>query len=86
LKGATLYNPKRNPKLALDRRNTVLNQMVRNNYLDAKEAEKLKKERIHINFQKLDESTGLGPYFRMILGEEMKKWCKENKKNNGDNY
>ncbi|MFW1485314.1 transglycosylase domain-containing protein, partial [Vibrio parahaemolyticus] len=36
LKGATLYNPKRNPKLALDRRNTVLNQMVRNNYLDAK--------------------------------------------------
>ncbi|MFX6949847.1 hypothetical protein ABTH81_22485, partial [Acinetobacter baumannii] len=79
LKGATLYNPKRNPKLALDRRNTVLNQMVRNNYLDAKEAEKLKKERIHINFQKLDESTGLGPYFRMILGEEMKKWCKENK-------
>ncbi|MGL5946154.1 MAG: transglycosylase domain-containing protein, partial [Sediminibacterium sp.] len=48
LKGATLYNPKRNPKLALDRRNTVLNQMVRNNYLDAKEAEKLKKERIQI--------------------------------------
>jgi penicillin-binding protein 1A len=33
LKGSTLYNPRRNPKLALDRRNTVLNQMVSNNYL-----------------------------------------------------
>lgn len=86
LKGATLYNPRRNPKLSLDRRNTVLNQMVRNNYLDAQQAEILKRQPIELNYKKLDETTGLGPYFRMILGEEMKKWCKENTKNNGDQY
>jgi penicillin-binding protein 1A len=86
LKGATLYNPRRNPKLSLDRRNTVLNQMVRNNYLDAQQAEILKRKPIELNYKKLDETTGLGPYFRMILGEEMKKWCKENTKNNGDQY
>ncbi|WP_439505910.1 transglycosylase domain-containing protein [Sediminibacterium sp.] len=86
LKGATLYNPRRNPKLSLDRRNTVLNQMVRNNYLDAQQAELLKRQPIELNYKKLDETTGLGPYFRMILGEEMKKWCKENTKNNGDQY
>ncbi|MBX9778981.1 MAG: penicillin-binding protein [Chitinophagaceae bacterium] len=86
LKGATLYNPMRNPKLSLDRRNTVLNQMVRNNYLDSKEADALKRQPMQLSYKKLDETTGLGPYFRMILGEEMKKWCKENKKNNGDNY
>ncbi|HJV18829.1 MAG TPA: transglycosylase domain-containing protein [Sediminibacterium sp.] len=86
LKGATLYNPRRNPKLALDRRNTVLNQMVRNKYLDAAEAEVLKRQPIELNYKKLDETTGLGPYFRMVLGEEMKKWCKEHKKNNGDAY
>ena len=86
LKGATLYNPRRNPKLSLDRRNTVLNQMVRNNYLDAQQAETLKRQPIELNYKKLDETTGLGPYFRMILGEEMKKWCKENTKNNGDQY
>jgi len=34
----------------------------------------------------LDESAGLGPYFRMVLGEDMKKWCKNHKKPNGDNY
>lgn len=86
LKGATLYNPRRNPKLALDRRNTVLSQMVRNKYLDAAEADVLKRQPIELNYKKLDETTGLGPYFRMVLGEEMKKWCKEHKKNNGDSY
>ena len=86
LKGATLYNPRRNPKLALDRRNTVLSQMVRNNYLPEAEASKLKLTPIELNYKKLDESAGLGPYFRMILGEELKKWCKENTKQNGDNY
>ena len=86
LKGATLYNPRRNPKLALDRRNTVLSQMVRNNYLPEAEAAKLKLTPIELNYKKLDESAGLGPYFRMILGEELKKWCKENTKQNGDSY
>jgi penicillin-binding protein 1A len=86
LKGSTLYNPRRNPKLALDRRNTVLSQMVRNNYLPEAEAAKLKLTPIELNYKKLDESAGLGPYFRMILGEELKKWCKENTKQNGDNY
>ncbi|TAH09681.1 MAG: penicillin-binding protein [Sphingobacteriia bacterium] len=86
LKGATLYNPRRNPKLALDRRNTVLNQMVRNNYLKEEEAVLLKSKPIELNYKKLDETTGLGPYFRMVLGEDMKKWCKEHKKNNGDTY
>jgi penicillin-binding protein 1A len=86
LKGATLYNPRRNPKLALDRRNTVLNQMVRNNYLKEDEAVILKSKPIELNYKKLDETTGLGPYFRMVLGEDMKRWCKEHKKNNGDSY
>lgn len=86
LKGATIYNPRRNPKLALDRRNTVINQMVRNEYLTEAEADLMKRKPIELNYKKLDETAGLGPYFRMILGEEMKKWCKENKKNNGDNY
>ncbi|WP_153798130.1 transglycosylase domain-containing protein [Foetidibacter luteolus] len=78
LKGATLYNPRRNPKLALDRRNIVINQMVRNNYLSADAASKLKLQPIDMSrYKKLDETAGLAPYFRMVLGEEMKRWCKE---------
>ena len=86
INGPGIYNPRTNPKRSLERRNLVLNRMVSKDYLPAAEAEILKRKPTELNFKKLDENNGLGPYFRMILGEEMKKWCKEHKKNNGDNY
>lgn len=82
----TKYNPNRNPKLALERRNLVLNRMAGQKYITEEKAEALKALPIATNFRKLDENNGLGPYFRMNLGEYMKKWCKEHKKNNGDEY
>ena len=82
----TKYNPNRNPKLALERRNLVLNRMATQKYISDEQAEQLKAMPVVTNFKKLDENNGLGPYFRMNLGEFMKKWCKEHKKNNGDNY
>jgi penicillin-binding protein 1A len=86
LKASNTYNPRINPSKALNRRNTVINQMVRNNYLSAGEAEIIKKKPIVLDYRKLDETAGYAPYFRMVLGEEMKKWCKEHKKSNGENY
>src|ERR1700749_2234143 len=42
LKGNTLYNPRKNPKMAIQRRNTVINQMVKNKFVSDAEASKLK--------------------------------------------
>ena len=82
----TKYNPNRNPKLALERRNLVLNRMAGQKYITTDQANQMKALPVVTNFRKLDENNGLGPYFRMNLGEFMKKWCKEHKKNNGDSY
>ena len=82
----TKYNPNRNPKLALERRNLVINRMAGQKYISPDQAEQLKNLPVVTNFKKLDENNGLGPYFRMNLGEFMKKWCKEHKKSNGDPY
>ncbi len=82
----TKYNPNRNPKLAIERRNLVLNRMAGQKYITTEQAEQLKALPLVTNFKKLDENNGLGPYFRSYLGEYMKKWCKEHKKNNGDPY
>ena len=77
LKGNTVYNPRVNYKAAFDRRNTVLNQMVENNYLTEEQAARLKLKPIKTNYKKLDENSGLAPYFREVIREDLKKWCRE---------
>ena len=78
LKGSTRYNPRRNPKAAIARRNTVLDQMVRNDFLSKEEARKFKIGPIQLKYLKLDENAGMAPYLREVLREEMKEWCKKN--------
>jgi penicillin-binding protein 1A len=78
LKGSTRYNPRRNPKAAIARRNTVLDQMVRNDFLSKEEARKYKIGPIQLKYLKLDENAGMAPYLREVLREEMKEWCKKN--------
>jgi penicillin-binding protein 1A len=81
LKGNYLYNPRlyigKKEDKARDRRNTVLHQMVRSGFITEPEANAMGKEPIKLNYRKLNENTGLAPYFRSVLGEELKKWCKE---------
>lgn len=82
----TLYNPRRNPKAALDRRNVVIKQMAVAGYISDMEAVKLKALPITLNFKKMDENTGYAPYFRELLREELKTILKEIKKPDGDSY
>lgn len=77
--GPTIFNPRRNPKAALDRRNLVINRMSSNGYITEKQAEELKLKPIQLKYQKLDENAGIAPYFREVLRDEVKKWCRENK-------
>ena len=86
LKGNTLYNPQRNYKAAFDRRNVVLNQMVKNNKLTGAEYDKLKLQPIVTNFKKMDENTGYAPYFREVLREDLKNILKGIKKPDGESY
>lgn len=80
LKGNTLYNPRRNPKMAIDRRNTVINQMVKNNYLTDSDAARFKARPIDLsNYKKIDENNGLAPYFRDVLRGDLQRWCKDHK-------
>ncbi len=80
LSGNTLYNPRKNPKAAIERRNTVINRMVESNYLDAASAHQFKLIPIDMsNYKKLDENNGLAPYFRDVIRDILKKWCKEHK-------
>ncbi|MDP9041543.1 MAG: penicillin-binding protein, partial [Bacteroidota bacterium] len=80
LSGNTLYNPRKNPKAAIERRNTVINRMVESSFLTADEGRKYKLKPIDLsNYKKQDENNGLAPYFRDVIRDELKKWCKDHK-------
>ncbi len=86
LKGNTIFNPRRNPEKAVNRRNTVIDQMLNSNFLTPQEAASYKQKPLVLKYKKIDHHDGLAPYFRQVLEQEIKKWCKENKKPNGENY
>lgn len=86
LKGNTLYNPVRNPKAALDRRNVVIGQMAVNGKIKAEEAAKLKKQPITLRYRKMDENTGYAPYFREVLKDEVRAALKGVEKPGGGSY
>ena len=86
LKASTYYNPRINPENSLRRRNTVINQMARNQYITEAEAERFKALPIELNYKKISDATGIAPYFRMVLLNQVKEWCKTHTKPDGTNY
>jgi len=84
-----VYNPIGHPKASLDRRNTVINQMVvcKEHYLTEAQAEIFKAKPLITNFKKIDENVGVAPYFRGVLADKLKQWCSTHKNpKTGDNY
>jgi len=87
LSGPGKYDPRRNPDAALARRNLVLDRMVTNNVLSPAEDAILKKKPLGINYKKIDESTGIAPYFRSVLTKKLLTWCSTHKDpKTGENY
>ena len=86
LKGAG-YDPVRHPKKAMDRRNTVLGQMVKAGFLTEAEGNKLQATALITNYKKPEENIGSAPYFRATLAEKLKDWCEDHKNPaTGKNY
>lgn len=82
-----IYDPVRHPKASIARRNTVIDQMKNAGYLDAAKAEKLKAKPLITSYKKPDESLGIAPYFRAVLAEKLREWCKTHKNlKTGDPY
>ncbi|CAH0994725.1 Biosynthetic peptidoglycan transglycosylase [Emticicia aquatica] len=77
-KGTTLYNPIRNPKNALKRRNTVLQLMAKNGDLKQEEADKLCKTEIKLEVNIEDAYEGQGSYFKVALSRFVENWAKKN--------
>jgi penicillin-binding protein 1A len=84
LKGPSLYSPVSNPKNALDRRNTVIKQLYKYDYITLQEYNKFIEEPLGVDIDRVkkqsreEENTGIATYFRSVVGNQLRNWCAEN--------
>ncbi len=66
-KNPSLYNPVRYNERTRERRNVVLNQMRKADYISREQYDSLKVLPLTLKYQKADHKLGLAPYFREYL-------------------
>lgn len=66
-KNPSYFNPVRKPERCRDRRNVVLDQMVKAGYLTEAEARTYKDEPLKLRFHRVDHKEGIATYFRERL-------------------
>ena len=86
LKNSSYYNPLRREELVLNRRNVVLGQMYRNNFISEKLKDSLQQKDLGLNVNRESHSDGNATYFREYLRDFMKTWIKNNPKPDGTDY
>ena len=90
LKNSSLYNPRpnRNPLGVRNRRNVVLSQMHKYNFIDEIIKDSLQNTELKLNYNPESHRDGIAPYFREYLRSYMKEWVKEktNRKPDGTKY
>lgn len=83
LKATTYYNPKNNPNNSLRRRNVVLNQMVKYDYLDTAEYLIMKEVPTKLKYTLPKAESTYAAFFKDYLRKEFDQWAIENPKSDG---
>jgi penicillin-binding protein 1A len=85
-KNSSLYNPRRNEVGVRNRRNVVLYQMFKNDYLNKEKKDSLQSTALDLKYTPQSHRDGMATYFRGYLSGFMKQWIKENPKPDGTNW
>ena len=85
-KNSSLYNPLRNPQGVKNRRNVVLAQMEKYDYISETVKDSLQALPLNLNYAAQGHNEGLATYFREYARAFMKDWIKDNPKTDGSKY
>jgi penicillin-binding protein 1A len=88
-KNSSLYNPResRNPEGTKNRRNVVLAQMAKYDFIEESVKDSLQKLPLNLNYSPEAHNEGLATYLRKYIQRSwLKDWIKKNKKPNGEAY
>ncbi len=83
----TWYSPVRNPERSFERRNLVLRQMQKYNFITKTQYDSISQLPIDMSqFNVQDHTSGMAQYFREHLRSLMKDWCEVHYKPDGSPY
>ncbi|HBR53371.1 MAG TPA: penicillin-binding protein [Flavobacteriaceae bacterium] len=85
-KNSSLYNPVRNPVGVKNRRNVVLAQMAKYDFISEQVKDSLQALPLGVKFTPQDHDEGIATYFREYVRGYMKQWAKDNPKPDGTFY
>jgi penicillin-binding protein 1A len=86
LKATHSYNPRLFPERAMQRRNVVLAQLAKYDFISEQEKTDLQAKPLGLRYNSANHNTGLAPYFRAYIQSEILEWCANNKKEDGSPY
>lgn len=86
LKANNSYNPRKNPERSLERRNVVIDQMVKYNYISEAEAKMYKAEPLDLTYNLITYSEGPAPYLIEKLRPFLQDWCDDHQKEDQTPY
>ncbi len=87
-KNSSLYNPRdhKNPVGTRNRRNVVLDQMEKYDYISETVKDSLQETELDLRYSPQSHRDGIATYFRAYLDGFMKDWIKNNPKPDGEKY
>ncbi|ULC59803.1 transglycosylase domain-containing protein [Flaviramulus sp. BrNp1-15] len=85
-KNSSLYNPRRNPVGVKNRRDVVLAQMYKYDFINETVKDSLQKTELDLNYTPQSHRDGIATYFRGYLDGFMKEWIKNNPKPDGTKW
>ena len=85
-KNSSLYNPLKNPVGVKNRRNVVLSQMAKYDFISDEVKDSLQALDLNIRYSPQGHDEGIATYFREYARAFMADWVEENPKSDGSNY
>jgi len=86
LQNSALYNPFRRPALVTERRNVVLGQMLRYDFINKATYNEAIAQPLALNVNRQSHTDGLANYFREYLRGWLTDWAKNHQKPDGTPY
>jgi len=86
LKANNSYNPRKNPERSLDRRNIVIDQMLKYSYISVGEAKLYKAEPLNLTYNLITYNEGPAPYLMEKIRPFLQDWCSDHMKEDQTPY